>query len=1023
MHRYIALLVFSLIVEALPAQVTLNPQPLRVLGHPRVTLSTTNANLIEGRELNGPQGIAIDSSLQPAALYVADTGNNRVLAWRNAADFQNGASADLVIGQRDKFSTPALGPGTAFTTGLTAPTGLAVRNSDLYVADSGNNRILRFPKPFANAEQLPDQVIGQPNFLSRNTNQGAPVPGERTLALSTTAGLFRTGLAFDANGNLWVSDPGNRRVLRYPAASVQSGSESNPPADVVLGQFEFNTTTPGLGEITRTSKDQFYTPSAVAFDPAGRLYVSDSNSSQAATTSRILVFQPPFQTGLPAVRVMGVNIVPTDQPTPSAEVLGRTALTGAEGIAFLGDAPVVLDTGDNRLLVFDPFDRWPAESERFSPEARTVFGQPDFASNQVNRGQPESAGNTVAGPVAATTLGSELFVADSGNHRVIVLPAQGGNISAAVRVLGQEQLQFNSVNLVEGREFQFLRANAGEAGVLVDNTSDPPRLYVADTLNNRILGFRDARIVRPGDKADIVIGQPDFFHTECNYPSNSPDRPTASSLCRPIGLAIDRQGNLYVADANNGRVLRFARPFVQPQTLPRANLILGQRSYTQSVLDPTQATMGTPYGLAFAGVNGLLVSDVSHNRVLFFAGDPQGFTDGMQANRVFGQPDFTSSTAGNADNRLTTPRHIATDTDDRLYVADTGNDRVLIFNRATIAGPDPRPAVVLTLTNTTAPLRSPRGVHVSPNTGEIWVGDTNGNRVLRYPRFDDLPIAGFVPNFSMASLGPLAITQDSFGTLYVGDAANRVALHFPAASALNAANFVVGRALAPGAIASLYPLGIQFTSETAAFSSLPMPTTLGGIQVLVNDKPAPLFFVSPGQINFYVPMSTPDSGTAEIQVVRPSTGQIIAGGPVQMNVASPGLFAAGGNGVGQLAAVNQDGTINSPENRAARGSIITLYGTGQGFIPNAPADGEPAQGLISTPEKPRVIINADFVPEEDIQFSGLAPGFVGLWQINIKIPLIVPPSESILVVVVHKSIPSNNDRNPIGSRTTIAVKE
>jgi uncharacterized protein (TIGR03437 family) len=490
-----------------------------------------------------------------------------------------------------------------------------------------------------------------------------------------------------------------------------------------------------------------------------------------------------------------------------------------------------------------------------------------------------------------------------------------------------------------------------------------------------------------------------------------------------VGLALDREGNLYVADAANGRVLRFPSPFAQPQALPRANLVLGQRSYTLSLLDPTQSTMGNPFGLAFAGDNGLLVSDALHNRVLYFQGNPRTFADGMPAARVFGQPGFTSSGSGPQDNRMNGPRHIATDTDDRLYVADAGNDRVLIFNRATVAGPEPRPAVTLTLTNTSTPLRGPRGVYVNPVTGEIWIGDTNGNRVLRYPRFDDLAFTGFVPNFAMPAAAPLALAQDAYGTLLVADATNRVALHFAAVAALNGANFVTGRALAPGVIASLYPAGIQFTDQTASFSSLPLPRELADIQVLINDQPAPLFFVSPGQINFYVPMNTSDSGTAEVQVIRRSTGQTLAGGSVQMNVASPGLFTSSATGSGQVAAINQDGTINSAENRAARGSVISLYGTGQGFIPGAPPDGEPASGPAPTPEKPRVIVNAAFVDDEDIQYSGLAPGFVGLWQINVRIPMTTPPSDSILVVVQHKSIPSNNDRNPQGSRTTIAVKE
>jgi uncharacterized protein (TIGR03437 family) len=730
-----------------------------------------------------------------------------------------------------------------------------------------------------------------------------------------------------------------------------------------------------------------------------------------------------------ASRIMGLYVV-SEGETPPPELVGRTVFSTPEAVFFGDDFAAVVDTSNNRILVFDPYDQWPAESVRYSPQARSVFGQSGYGSRLPNRGQPEASANALSVPVAAAVAGDEVFLADSGNHRVVVLPIAGGALGDATRVIGQERMQFNNVNRTEGRELQFTLASAREfadGGIVVDWRSSPPHLYIADTYNNRVLGFRDSRTVRPGDRADLVIGQPDFFRTMCNYPVNDSDRPTDSSLCRPTGMTLDQEGNLYVADSANGRVLRFARPFANPQVLPRANLVLGQSSFTTKLTDPSPRTLGAPYGLAFAGNNGLLVSDAAHSRVVLFSGAPATLTNGMAATLAFGQPDLSSSASGSQDNRMASPRHIATDTDDRLYVADTGNNRVLIFNRVTSAGVNPRPAIVLVNTTNTQPLRAPRGVWVNPGTGEIWVADTNGNRVLRYPRFDDLPITGFLANSSVPAPAALAITQDAFGNLYVADSTNRVAIHFPGLASLNGANFVVGRALAPGSIASLFPLGIHFTDQTVSFNELPrplpMPRTLADIQVLVNDQPAPLFFVSPTQINFQVPMSAPDSGNAEIQVMRVSTGQILAGGPVPMNVASPGLFTADNTGTGQILALNQNSTINSPENPAARGSVISLFATGQGFVPNAPADGSPAEGIRETPEKPRVIINTAFVNDEDILFSGLAPGFVGLWQINVRIPMTTLPGNDILVVLVHKSIPSNNDRNPTGSRTTIAVRE
>ena len=110
---------------------TINDTATRQFGHRQLTainLVQTSANLVEGRELNAPQSLAFDTSVSPPILYVADTGNNRVLAWRDPAAKNPGDGADRVIGQRDLFSTQPLGPGTTLSTGLAVPTGVAVNS-------------------------------------------------------------------------------------------------------------------------------------------------------------------------------------------------------------------------------------------------------------------------------------------------------------------------------------------------------------------------------------------------------------------------------------------------------------------------------------------------------------------------------------------------------------------------------------------------------------------------------------------------------------------------------------------------------------------------------------------------------------------------------------------------------------------------------------------------------------------------------------------------------------------------------
>ncbi|HYZ86544.1 MAG TPA: hypothetical protein VE621_19175, partial [Bryobacteraceae bacterium] len=1006
-------------------QSALNTFPSRVVGQLSLEIQprAIAPNILEGREFNQPFSIAFDRRTTPPSLYVADTFNNRVLGWRNATGFQNGQQADIVIGQLDFFSAVPQGPGIGRTTGLSAPTSLVVDSEgNLYVTDSGNNRILRFPRPFDDTSEIrvPNLVIGQTSLNTRDANAGGL--SASSVAFISGTQLATSGLAFDSNGNLWASDPFNNRVLRYPASALAAG-RNGPAADLVLGQltFDVNTIPQGANPL---SKEVLSTPSSIAFDPAGRLYVSD-------TGSRVLVFAPPTTSGVPAVRILGIPAQIPNQPVPTA---GEYRVIGPEGLAFLGNNLLVADRGNSRVLRYDPFETWPAETPTpapqgtpvfISPPAKAVLGQFDFFSSRPNRGVGDPSDLSLNGPTGLAVLGTEIFVADTGNNRMLVFPSVSGS-TQATRVLGQQMFQSGAVNYIEGREL-FLASNgtrAGDisgrdgAGIVVDTTgATPPRLYIADTLNNRILGYADARRVRPGDHADIVIGQPDFNRATVNSPGGQQDQPSDVGLFRPSGLAIDADGNLWVADSGNARVLRFGRPFDQQGRI-RPNLVIGQSSLFNKLTDPSSRNMAYPFGIAFTVEGSLLVSDVAHNRVLFFRKPANGdFTNYQAAERVIGQSDFvTGGQLATNPNRLQAPRGISTDTDDRLYVAD-GAGRVLIYDRIGSTQNNPSPAQVL------GGFNQPQGVWVNRQTGEIWIADTVNNRAIRFPRFDRLTLNP-QSDYSIQINGPLALAQDSTGNLYVAEAINRVSIYYNGLSILHTANSS-DRATAPGQIASIYPQSVTylFGDQTEAANRLPVPTTLGDIQVLVADKPVPLYYASPTQINLIVPNDAPTSGLLEYQVVKASTGAILAVGQIPMGRVNPGLFVQGSAAGGQLSALNQDNTVNSPQNAAGRGTVIQLFGTGAGFIPNAPPDGEAPNGLVRTPYLPRVVIGTDFVPDANIEYSGLAPGMPGVWQINVKIPDTVFPTTQVPVAVQVESINSNRTRGNTTISTTIAVKQ
>ena len=1026
------------LVEVSQAQLPLNTRPARAFGYgnPKfsaTSVDTTNPNRVEGHELYSAQYVAVDRTSSPAILYVADTYNNRVLAWFDPTSTANNApSANLVIGQRDPYTTFAQGPsvtGTTFSKGLNQPTGLAVdAKGNLWVVDAGNNRILRYSrdKLLGTDPNQPSLVIGQPDYSKPTLNNGGVSAKSVYLGPGTASGSAQiSSITFDASGNLWLADTLNHRVLRYPAASLE-GSTNQPEADLVLGQTSMadGSRTIALTSTARLqTRNLFYQPNSVAFDPGGRLYVSDA-------LSRVLVFEPPFATGQTATRVMGVVVAVKGQPVPAA--VGPMTLALPRGIAMAGDRPVVVDATNSRILVYDSYDKWPAETATVpSPAASLVIGQSDFGSGGANRGSGEPGPSGFSLPIGLAFDGNDLYVADSGNNRVLDFPIQAdGTFADAVRVFGQFDVWYGGVNLLEGKELYLREFRASGSSVTVDfrgaiavdRRSTPPRLYVADPGNNRVLCFEDARNVNSETLPKLVIGQPDFRRGVTNYPSNDADVKSAQSLYDPTGLAVASNGDLWVVDAGNGRVLRFPSPFDQPvgdtPAIPTANLVLGQQDFTSREVDPSAISMGRPVQVALTANGSVLVSDYAYNRVLFFRQPTDGdFVNGQAAEKVFGQPDFVTITAGNTDTSLNAPLAIATDTDDYLYVADRGNQRIQVYSA--VGGGDPIVPVVLSIPITSSAIY---GLFVSADTGEIWVADFNG-RILRFPNRNNL-ILDQNPNLTFKPLvQPIAITLDPFGNPIVADVSNRLTFYFPPLTAVSAASYL-SRPLSPGmqvALSSQAFITDQNVSFDQAGDSSKMPTTLKDVQVLVNGTPAPIRSISAHQISLITPWSTPTTGTADVIVLNPSSQRILATGTVSLAAATPSLFTVTNDGKGQVVAVNADGSKNDTAHPATAGDFITLYGTGQGVVSGAPTDGEKAAADLTTDDLPDVyfpVTGTDSITKATE--STVASGDFSTWKIKVKVPKAA--TGTIRIAVVYKSIPSNSDGTGATVSTTIVVK-
>jgi uncharacterized protein (TIGR03437 family) len=209
---------------------------------------------------------------------------------------------------------------------------------------------------------------------------------------------------------------------------------------------------------------------------------------------------------------------------------------------------------------------------------------------------------------------------------------------------------------------------------------------------------------------------------------------------------------------------------------------------------------------------------------------------------------------------------------------------------------------------------------------------------------------------------------------------------------------LIGAALAPGTIVAIY--GQNLAAAATPTTTIPLPTALNGTSVIIGGTEAPLYYVSPGQINAQIPFELEPEN--QYQVIVSANGALTTPQPIQLSTATPGLAALSD---GTLIAQHSNGSLVSQTAPAMGGEYLVVYlaGLGQTTVPVASGAASPSSPLAMPSATPVLTINGTQYPT---LFAGLTPGLVGLYQMNFQVPAGLPAGD-ITVVVSQSGQPSN----------------
>ncbi len=446
--------------------------------------------------LHRPSGVFV----LDGQILVADTGNHRVVRFSDSSD------ATWLFGQ-DDFAARTENSNGLNDASVSGPIGVTAVDGTIWIADSGNHRVLGVPVESARASQ----ILGQTNFARNGINGSAPARDR----LDSPGGLAIT------KDTIWVADAKHHRLV---------GLTGGQPT-AVIGQLDLAGESPNGGSspsgATLNGPEDLWTDNQ-------RLIVADRDNH------RVLIWNEFPNQNTPADIVLGQPDFQSAQPNRGAgsATAAADSLLAPESVFSFNNAIYVADTANSRVLVWDT---WP---ETNGQPADRVLCQPDFTTNAPNSGLGVATSSTCSSPSGVLVTQNHVWIADTVNNRVL----RFGDSGEADLVLGQPNFESRSpVNAAlepDGQTFN------SPSGIATDDTN----LFIVDTGNHRVLAF-PIDVDASGSAALYPIGQPSLLTSS---PSSATD-----GLSSPRGVEVFKEPfratTVYVSDGRKDRIAVFSR--------------------------------------------------------------------------------------------------------------------------------------------------------------------------------------------------------------------------------------------------------------------------------------------------------------------------------------------------------------------------------------------------------------------------------------------------------------------------------